>query len=122
MPLDGALDGKVLISRHGEQRVRERLGLPRKAVRRTVEKAWRDGVACAATTLDGVSSDYIGRLWSGYRFVFATEKGLPELVTVILDRNVHERREGVRARIIAVSLEGQVGRRRSMLRRQLGLV
>lgn len=72
----------VRISRHGDQRCRERLGLPRRAVRRTALRAWLSGI-------DG-GVDHGGRVvreWGGARWVFEILPCIVVLVTVLTGRD-----------------------------------
>lgn len=82
--------GDFVISDHAEQRVRQRIGVPRRAVARTVRRAWQQGLThdqdpnrCIITGIGGEGMRVV-RIYGGFVFVFATE-GLskPQLVTVL---------------------------------------
>lgn len=68
----------IKVSKHGERRCRQRLGLPRRAVASTVRRAWQCGVP-----VPDDSPGFLVRLWSGARFVFVVRDGAALLVTVL---------------------------------------
>lgn len=74
------------VSRHGDLRARERMGIPRKAVARAAQRALKDGRS--VDDYSGTLGLYLRfkqrggtvvRAWHGFAFVFADET----LVTVI---------------------------------------
>lgn len=63
---------EIVISRHVVDRARERLGVPRRSVRRLVEAAWERGARVCTT----MHADHQRRLWAGGVFCFwLTERG-----------------------------------------------
>lgn len=52
------------ITRHGAKRVRQRLGVPRSAVKRSAEKALRDGIG--HNEASGAVQGYIATLYNAY--------------------------------------------------------
>jgi len=107
------------ISRHGEQRVRERLGLPRRAVRRTVERAWTNGVPARDAK---VTTEYeVNRIWGGFCFVFGVTDAGVVLVTVRDTRTFDERRTSLQGLRISKALTGKGGSHRKRAMRRLGL-
>ncbi len=68
----------IIVTKHAERRCRQRLGLKRKAVARTVQNAWSNGL-----TLDGVEDEgRILKVWGGTIFVFSHDVAVVRCVTV----------------------------------------
>lgn len=82
----------IVVTSHGDRRCRERLGLPRRAVQRTVEKAWAEGVRVRAMAGHAVATAATLVLWGRHLFVFDAAGAERRLVTVIADRMFHEER------------------------------
>lgn len=76
--------GQVVVSRHGEQRVRKRMGLSKKAVEKLAYEAMRDGKR--RSDFSGSFRRYLDKLWfsnnqvaeiivhSGFVFIFINAK------------------------------------------------
>lgn len=67
----------IHISEHAMMRCRERLGLPRRAVRRAVERVWSVGVTVC------VDAHYTTKVRGGFEYIFALHPELVVLVTVL---------------------------------------
>ena len=103
---------RIVVSKHADKRMRERMGLKRSAVQRTVEKAWRDGLPIRDVNGQerGDNSDR-NRWWAGFVFVFSQHGDALVCVTV-----VRESAEGGEPALLAYREEGQrlreaIGRR-----------
>ena len=89
------------ISNHAADRCRERMGIPRRAVRRVVRKAWFEGGSALPDVLSRMpySSAHAYKIHAGHIFVFerVTENDYPQLVTVIPNKWRDEDRDGFKA-------------------------
>ncbi len=86
----------IIVTNHGDRRCRERLGLPRRAVQRTVERAWEHGAGVRGGAVRDVATDAIVKVWSRHLFVFQDHGSEVRLVTVMEDKHVEELRAGLR--------------------------
>lgn len=86
----------VILSTHGRQRARERLGLKRKAVQRAVDTAWARGVP-STHVRRAVESNMTTREWRGAVFVFSVTEVAVTLVTVLPAKVIDENLAGYRA-------------------------
>ncbi len=73
---------EIVVTDHAISRARERLGVPRRSVRRLVERAWHDGAEIR------VASHYKGQLSVGRQlangiFVFVVDGGVASCATVL---------------------------------------
>jgi hypothetical protein len=72
----------LIVTRHAVQRCRQRLGLKRRAVARTAERALKDGRRSDSAGHGHVDPDAIFRLWLDHMFVFRRAQGRITLITV----------------------------------------
>lgn len=87
----------IIVTNHGDRRCRERLGLPRRAVQRTVERAWEHGAWLRGGAVRDVATDAIVKVWARHLFVFQDHGSEVRLVTVMEDKLVEELLAGVLA-------------------------
>lgn len=83
--LDGSAAVEIVVTKHAQQRARERLGLKRRAVQRTAEIVWATGgLTRGSRDLFDSNPDRVHKLWGDHAFVFRlNECGRWFLVTVI---------------------------------------
>lgn len=104
-------DGPVVVSRHADKRVRQRMGLKRSAVQRTVEKAWREGVPIRDLNGREVGTAQALRLWAGFVFMFARRiSGETWCVTVV--REITDEDASPSAHSVRVARAKEANRRR----------
>jgi hypothetical protein len=72
----------VTVSEHGSDRLKRRLGLPRKAHLRQVTRAWEDGIPAP--------SEKASMYYGGFVYLFSTTDGHPHLITVMPAREYEE--------------------------------
>ena len=73
---------EIVVTAHVIERARERLGVPRRSVRRLVERAWREGATCrVGARFTGQAS--FGRQFANGIFIFVLEAGVASCTTVL---------------------------------------
>lgn len=68
----------VEITAHARKRLRQRMGLPARAYRRHVERAWEDGIA--VTEYRNVPIGGVVKRYGNFNFIFSARG---ELITVL---------------------------------------
>lgn len=72
----------IVVSDHAADRARERLGVPRRAVRRMAERAWQSGAPVRVSRHHG-DCETAGRASGNGIFVFSVDDGRVTLLTVL---------------------------------------
>ncbi len=110
----------VMVSRHADKRVRQRLGLKRSAVARTVQKAWEYGKHLAH--LDGQGPGRSGSRFhqlGAFIFVFACHAhGIVCMTVLRADGSADWRDEGEAPQILAYRAHRREERRKRIKRRR----